>query len=280
MRGRGSVNDTYAKLFGSILTSSIWSEDDKTRIMWITLLAMSDKDGYVSGTIPGLAAMSRMSLAEAEKAVARLEAPDKYTRTPDHDGRRIEQCDGGWLVLNYVMYREIGMADTRKSRTADRQARFRARRKAGSRAIVTQSNATVTQSNAIVTHIPISYTLSSIDGEEGSKGEPELDAPPPSKDDRKSRVVAFGEFANVKLTPGEHAKLTDKHGPEKLAAGIDLLGAWMKSTGKRRTDHYACLNEASWVWAQMAERKAGRGRSATSANSAATDAQGAPKLVM
>ena len=273
------MNDTYAKLFGSILTSSIWSEDDKTRIMWITLLAMSDKDGYVSGTIPGLAAMSRMSLAEAEKAVARLEAPDKYTRTPDHDGRRIEQCDGGWLVLNYVMYREIGMADTRKSRTADRQARFRARRKAGSRAIVTQSNATVTQSNAIVTHIPISYTLSSIDGEEGSKGEPELDAPPPSKDDRKSRVVAFGEFANVKLTPEEHAKLTDKHGPERLAAGIEALGAWMKSTGKRRTDHYACLNEASWVWARMAEAKAHKTR-ATSANSAATDAQGAPKLVM
>ena len=59
----------YTKLFADIITSSIWSEDNNTRIMWITMLASSDASGYVSGTIPGMAAMSRLSLEDAEKAI-------------------------------------------------------------------------------------------------------------------------------------------------------------------------------------------------------------------
>lgn len=36
------------KLFGSIVASTIWREDDKTRLVWITLLALSDRDGFVA----------------------------------------------------------------------------------------------------------------------------------------------------------------------------------------------------------------------------------------
>jgi hypothetical protein len=166
------TSDNYAKLFHSILTSSIWSEDDKTRIMWVTILALSDRDGYVTATIPGLAAMARMTVADAERAVGKLMQPDQYSRTADHEGRRIEVADGGWYVLNYAKYREIGTIEARKTKAAERQARFRERRKAvtDSNAIVTHECENVTKSNASPILIPISIPIDGVQ-EGGCKGE-------------------------------------------------------------------------------------------------------------
>jgi hypothetical protein len=98
----------FTKLFSSIVTSSIWSEDDKTRIMWVTMLATADADGHVDGAIPGMAAVARMTVEDAERAIAKLEAPDPYSRTADHEGRRIERAPGGWKILNYQQYRQRG----------------------------------------------------------------------------------------------------------------------------------------------------------------------------
>jgi len=95
----------YSKLFSSILTSSVWCEDNATRITWITMLALCDARGVVEGSIPGLANQAQLSIEDTEKAVAKLLAPDPYSRTPEHEGRRIEPIRGGWIILNYLDYR-------------------------------------------------------------------------------------------------------------------------------------------------------------------------------
>ena len=69
----------YTKLFNSIVTSTIWTEDDKTRIIWITMLAMSDKNGEVQASIPGLARLSGISIEDTEKAIKKLMEPDAYS---------------------------------------------------------------------------------------------------------------------------------------------------------------------------------------------------------
>jgi hypothetical protein len=115
----------YTKLFNSILASTIWREDDKTRLVWITLLALTDKNGVVEASIPGLADLARVSLEDCERALANLHKPDKYSRSKDHDGRRIETVDGGWLVLNRAKYRDKMSADDRRERDRDRQRRHR-----------------------------------------------------------------------------------------------------------------------------------------------------------
>ena len=92
----------YTKLFNSILASTIWREDDKTRIVWITLLAMAGRDGVADGSIPGLADLARVSVEDCEAALAKLKAPDKYSRSKGNDGRRIRDVDGGWLLLNHA----------------------------------------------------------------------------------------------------------------------------------------------------------------------------------
>lgn len=100
----------FTKLFQSLLTSSIWQEDDKTRLLWITMLAAADADGLVEGTVPGLANLANISVDDCEQAIAKLEAPDRYSRTPDNEGRRIERADGGWRILNYDAYRRRSQA--------------------------------------------------------------------------------------------------------------------------------------------------------------------------
>lgn len=105
--GRNMQSKSFTKLFASITDSSIWGEDDATRIVWITMLAMADAHGYVGASIPGLAARARKSIAEVETALAKFKAPDAYSRTRDYEGRRIADADGGWLLLNYAKHREV-----------------------------------------------------------------------------------------------------------------------------------------------------------------------------
>lgn len=118
-------NDGFTKLFSSIITSSIWSEDDKTRIMWITMLASSDSQGFVTGSIPGMAAVARMSLEDAEKSIKALCKPDPYSRSKEYDGRRLLECEDGWLIANYVKYRQP--RDPEKRREQNREAKRRQR---------------------------------------------------------------------------------------------------------------------------------------------------------
>jgi hypothetical protein len=119
----------YTKLFSSILGSTVWREPAATKVVWITMLAMKDLDGNVEASIPGLANFAGTTIDEAETAIAKFLAPDPYSRTPDHEGRRIEPIDGGWRILNHHKYREKMSAEDMKARAAIRQARFREKHK-------------------------------------------------------------------------------------------------------------------------------------------------------
>jgi|GEM_PF-4969822 len=98
--------DSFTKLFSSIIHSSIWSEDDQTRLVWVTMLALADAEGYVGASVPGLARAARVELKQCEFALERLQSPDKYSRSQAHEGRRIEPAERGWRILNYIDFRE------------------------------------------------------------------------------------------------------------------------------------------------------------------------------
>lgn len=117
----------YTKLFNSILASTIWRESDQVRILWITMLAMADRAGNVEASIPGLADFAKLSLENCEHALDRLQSPDRYSRTPDHEGRRIEAIAGGWRILNYSTYRKRMSADERREYNRLKKAEERAK---------------------------------------------------------------------------------------------------------------------------------------------------------
>jgi hypothetical protein len=113
------------------------------------MLAIANKHGEVQASIPGLAQIAGMALADTEAAIAKFLAPDKYSRTPDDEGRRIEPIEGGWLLLNHSKYRAMASKDEEKTASAKRQAAFRQRQKRNGK--VTESNELVTHSNGSVT---------------------------------------------------------------------------------------------------------------------------------
>lgn len=119
---------SFTKLFSSITDSSIWCEDSDTKVVWVTMLAMCDQNGEVHAAIPGLAKRAGVSVAATEVAVAKFIAPDPHSRTKTQDGRRIEEIDGGWRLVNYGLYREMRDAETRKEYLRNYMRDYRARK--------------------------------------------------------------------------------------------------------------------------------------------------------
>lgn len=126
----------YTKLFQSLVTSSIWDEDDKTRIVWITMLALSNRDGLVEASVSGLGVMSRVSREDCQRAIDRLSSPDPDSRSVDFEGRRVERVDGGFKILNHNKYRSKMSLEDRKEYCRLKQQEYRSRKKEINRELV------------------------------------------------------------------------------------------------------------------------------------------------
>jgi hypothetical protein len=134
----------YNKLFTKILDSSIWLAPDPHRLVWITLIAAMDQNGYAQfACAENLAARARVSLENTKAAILAFEAPDPFAPEQEFDGRRIERIEGGWFVLNAEKYRNIV---TRA--VANEQARQRMKKHRDKNA-VTQQLRSVTPSGSV-----------------------------------------------------------------------------------------------------------------------------------
>lgn len=135
----------YNKLFTKILDSSIWLASDATRIVWITMIAAMDEDGFCQfATVENLAARARVALDAAKKAVNQLESPEPSTANDHDDGTRIERVPGGWIVINAKKYREMVTRIIAREQTRERVRRYREKKR---------SNAHVTTCNAQVLNV-------------------------------------------------------------------------------------------------------------------------------
>jgi hypothetical protein len=112
----------YTKLDENLVSSSVWSEDDRTLRVWVYLMAKADSQGWVLETIPAIARACGYDVATTEAILERLAGPDKYSRTPDMEGRRIailREPEFGIFLVNHAKYR--GKDHT----NAERQRRYR-----------------------------------------------------------------------------------------------------------------------------------------------------------
>lgn len=131
---------SYAKVFDSMLTSSVWQESHATVRVWFTMLLMKDQDGVVNASVPGLAYAAHVTLDECQQALEVLSGPDQFSRTPDLEGRRIVVVETGWRVVNHSKYRELlSAADRRAYKRKNEQARRDRQRDASGRSTRGQS---------------------------------------------------------------------------------------------------------------------------------------------
>jgi hypothetical protein len=104
----------FAKLFSSITESSLWSEPKEVRLLFVTMLAKADQSGFVEASIPGLARVANLSVEETEASLQCLQSPDKYSKNPDNEGRRVLVVPGGFMLLNYEEYRSRRSTEERR----------------------------------------------------------------------------------------------------------------------------------------------------------------------
>src|SRR3990170_7036125 len=97
----------YAKVFASILTSSLMEETVTVRWVFLTMIILRDLDDFVRATPEALARVANVRLDDVKKALGCLEAPDPCSRSLEDAGRRIRPVPGGWFVINGDYYRNL-----------------------------------------------------------------------------------------------------------------------------------------------------------------------------
>lgn len=117
---------SFVKLFTSLLDSSTWALPDSQRVIWITLLGMANSRGRVHASICGIANRARKSIPEVQEALQVFLSPDPYSRSKEHEGRRLLEIDGGWQLVTYEKHhRALTLENVRESKRA-----YAARRRA------------------------------------------------------------------------------------------------------------------------------------------------------
>src|SRR5678815_4026053 len=138
----------FVKLDCGMLDSTIWF-DRESREVFITALLMAEPRelpntqpqfevssneptgwtvpagwfGFVPASSEGIIRRCGIDKEIGIIALQKLGSPDPFSRTPEYDGRRLVRVDGGFVVLNFMRYRD------RDYTGAERQKRWRERQK-------------------------------------------------------------------------------------------------------------------------------------------------------
>ena len=119
--------NTYAPLFKGLVESSIWLEPDTVRIVWITMLALKDRDHVVRHNAFQIGRFAVKSEQEVIEALKVLSSPDTRRIEPQpFEGRRIERVESGWLILNGEKYFQQAKLTYKIISNRDAVARHRA----------------------------------------------------------------------------------------------------------------------------------------------------------
>jgi len=200
-------------------------ESDRVRIVWLTLLAMCDKNGEVQASIPGLANVARVPVEDCEHAISLFMSPDPYSRTKTDEGRRIEEIDGGWYVINHEKYRGLASDREAKQKAAERQKRYRERQQRNAKN-VTRDAKSVTGRH-MSRHFPYTDTDTEADTEEQQSIVAIRDEAVPYREIATAFVNNFGGSLRVtkKRKSAMNARWRDDYWREHWKTALELGAA-------------------------------------------------------
>ena len=139
----------YGKIFDSIYNGTLYGHWEALVTMQ-QLIVLADADGVVDMTPMAISARTSIPREIIDKGLEILGSPDKYTRTPGSDGRRIELIDEhrpwGWILVNYEKYKTLQDSDTVRAQTRERVRKHRAKKN-------------VTAGNGLKRHIDIDIDI-------------------------------------------------------------------------------------------------------------------------
>lgn len=99
----------YTPVFSTVFDGTLHGRWPQTGV-WLALLAMADRHGYVDRSPPAIASDIGIDVPALMGCIEEFCAPDAMSRTRDCDGRRLELIDPerpwGWRIINHGKYRE------------------------------------------------------------------------------------------------------------------------------------------------------------------------------
>ena len=219
------------------------------------MLALADKNGEVQASIPGLARIAGVSVSDCETAIGKFLAPDRYSRTTDDEGRRIEPIEGGWVLINHAKYREMASRDEAREADTKRKRRYREQLK---------RNGKLSQNVRDMSHdVPKNLHIAEADTEAEAKADGGDEEPPhPPLDFEKSppekhnpnRMATFEEV--MKFAKSQPMPITD----DCCEAFFDRMEAegWVTPRGLPLADWRARFRTWATNWTNNANAKNNR----------------------
>lgn len=119
--------NSFAPIFAEITDSSIWEEPYHVRLLWLTMLARKQADQVVYADAYRLRKWSNITEAETQDALRILSSPDERRKGQEHEGRRISEVPGGWLILNGAKYQMLMQVVAERARKARWAREYRAK---------------------------------------------------------------------------------------------------------------------------------------------------------
>jgi len=230
----------YVKLDTGILNSTLWMDRD-CREIFITALLMAEPREYpipiaqwrISelvtsgweapagwyGFVPaaGIGIIRRAGIPDSQgfAALERLGQPEGDSRNPEFDGRRMIRVTDGYLILNYMRFRD-------KDHTArDRQRRLRARKKLStvmdSNGVTGTSNGVTRETNGYVTR---NITQSDADADADAYKTLSQSS---AKAVSEKELAPIDVFRQLTKTDGKEPPRT-----KRIQAAVDAVGGWTR----------------------------------------------------
>ena len=158
----------YGKVFSEIFDSSLMAEGGwLPTYVFMCMISMADKNGHIRQDPRtlyrrlGLSIDERVSFNEFMDAIEYLQTEDEFSNIMESDGRRIiaaaetDEIDGnrGWLIVNYVHYRDKGGSlERRRANDAARKRKQRERKNSGLEDETPKCHVTVTGDHVTSAH--------------------------------------------------------------------------------------------------------------------------------
>jgi len=147
----------FAKVSTGILDSSLWLGSEELRLVLLTSLLMAQPVeftepvreiafdslemtgyevppgwyGWVDAAAPAIVARANVNHERGTEALRQLTLPESASRSAEFDGRRMVRVNGGFLILNFMRFRDHdATAKDRMKRLRQRAKAKRAARKA------------------------------------------------------------------------------------------------------------------------------------------------------
>jgi hypothetical protein len=125
------MTESFVPIFSPVINSSLWEESAATRLVFLTMLSLKDRDHiFRCKTIEGAARSANLALDDVRAAINVLESPDRRNSDQPHEGRRIARTPEGWLILNGQKYQDKMQEIFRRGYKARWMAQQRAVKKA------------------------------------------------------------------------------------------------------------------------------------------------------